>query len=218
MRVGAPEHPKVCALADALSIDEVWAFGLACRLWEATMKHERFDGVLRDWSNKAIARACGWRKKADVFVGALVGAGLLDQGVDGVLTVHHFYEEQQGYINEIMRSRDYRATKTKDRRPDMAPPPAPPANADLTIPEVQLVKAYAFCASPKPKAKVVHFRDLKRQGVTDAQLLAVAKDPASKKGDFYVITRALVKKGGGSAVDAGKAWAGGAGGKPEGRL
>jgi hypothetical protein len=69
---------------------------------------------------------------------------------------------------------------------------------DSGRPSAGLVRAFAFCKSPGPKAKADALDDLLRQGVAYERIMASATDPANRNSDFYDIVRDLKPKKGGT--------------------
>jgi len=78
-------HHKTFALAEALSIPEVYAVGHLVAFWTWAMDNAK-DGVLRG-PRRIIARAAEWTGEADTFIAALISSGFLDETNDA-LTIH----------------------------------------------------------------------------------------------------------------------------------
>lgn len=79
-----PRHPKVGRLADALGlscaavgVDQV-TVGLLVSLWSWAMQNAA-NGDLSNVSDRTIAEACGWRRKPETLVKALLACGWMDE-------------------------------------------------------------------------------------------------------------------------------------------
>ena len=107
-----PHHPKVARLADELGLPgttvnpNVVATGILVSLWSWAAQN-CVDGDLRGCSDRVIADACQWTKKAETLVQALVACGFLDKD----RKIHDWDE----YAWQRMQSEDEQRAKTRER-------------------------------------------------------------------------------------------------------
>lgn len=91
MKRGATDHPKMLALAQALSGPVYVAVGVVECLIHWTAKYAP-RGNVGKWNDDVIARGIGWQGEATVFVDALVFSGWLDADPEHRLIVHDWSE------------------------------------------------------------------------------------------------------------------------------
>ena len=107
-----PKHKKIGKLVDALGLKNPFtspsllASGLLVGLWTWAAQNA-LDGDISDCSAQTIAEACGWKKKPDVLVNALIESGFLDADMK-----LHDWEE---YAVLLMESEENRKDKTRER-------------------------------------------------------------------------------------------------------
>ena len=80
-------HPKTFDLAARLKCSRPTALGYLTLLWDYTAEVAT-PGNIGKWSNGAIAGACDWHDDPDIFVGALVASGWLDEDDTHRLVIH----------------------------------------------------------------------------------------------------------------------------------
>lgn len=68
---GIKEHDKIYNLADTLKISNAYAVGLMVCFWTWAATSAP-DGDVTNFPPRAIAKAAGWEKKADVFYNAII--------------------------------------------------------------------------------------------------------------------------------------------------
>jgi len=91
MKRGTPDHPKMLALARALSIPKAHAVGLMETLWHWVSRFAP-QGDIGKWSDEAIAAGADWEGDASRFVGGLIASRWLDASEDYRLLVHDWHE------------------------------------------------------------------------------------------------------------------------------
>lgn len=106
-----PQHPKIGRLADELGQSkdveqETVAVGIVVSLWTWAIQNA-YTGDLSGVSDRAIARACGWRKDAGKLVTALISAGWLDED-------RHIHDWEE-YSVLLLAQEDNRREKTAER-------------------------------------------------------------------------------------------------------
>lgn len=113
----SPDHPKIWALADALKIGDVEAYGMVVRLWCKSMQL-RESGSFVGWTERHIARAAGfakWEKESEGFVKAFVDVELLDK-IDGGYRIHDWLEHQ----GPLIERREYDRERMREKRQAIA--------------------------------------------------------------------------------------------------
>lgn len=106
-----PQHPKIGRLADELGQSkdveqETVAVGIVVSLWTWAIQNA-YTGDLSGVSDRAIARACGWRKDAGKLVTALISAGWLDED-------RHIHDWEE-YSMLLIDAEDNRKKNDRDR-------------------------------------------------------------------------------------------------------
>ncbi len=132
------DHPKIYKLAKLLRInDENAPIGILLRLWWWAMDYAP-DGSLGRYDADDLARATHWKGDAEDLLEALIGAGWIDKGPEG-LQIHDWYQyagrlmEQREIKREQGRARQQRF-KERHQKPEPEPDPGAPAedNAEVT--------------------------------------------------------------------------------------
>lgn len=104
-------HPKTLKLSRLLGVDRRYAVGLLHDLFSWALYSAGKDGQLEGLTDADIAKALDFQaKKAPAVVAALVEAGYLDRGPDGVYSIHNWYE----YAGKLYDSRE--KNREKNRR------------------------------------------------------------------------------------------------------
>ena len=107
-------HPKFRKLARRLEVEPVTARGHVATLW-SWANHHAPDGDLSRFDADDIAYAAEWPGEPEVFVGALVAVGLLDETGDGV-ELHEWMERAEGY-KRAESARNYRKRQSRVGEP-----------------------------------------------------------------------------------------------------
>lgn len=118
-------HPKTVRLRDLLKTRLAEAY--LVRLWIWALQYGP-GGDLSRFTDTIIARGCGWPGAPERFVGALVEAGFLDRGDNGLM-VHDWADHSGQYEVQTARGRE-RQRRYRERG----------HNADVTVtsrPEVK---------------------------------------------------------------------------------
>lgn len=132
------DHPKIYKLGKLLRIDDENApIGLLLRLWWWAMDYAP-DGSLERYDADDLARATHWKGEPEELLEALIGAGWIDRGPEG-LQIHDWYQ----YAGRLMEQREIKREQGRARQqrfkerhqkpaPDGAPEEAPEDNAEIT--------------------------------------------------------------------------------------
>lgn len=102
MKRGTPRHRKMRRLADLLGIPLPYAVGLMEMLWH-WVGQEMPQGNIGLAKDREIAAACGWPKKPQVLVEALVEAGWLDRHEEHRLLVHDWEEHCEEAVRKWLK-------------------------------------------------------------------------------------------------------------------
>lgn len=117
-----------------------------------TVAQDRPSGALTGWDETDIALAAGWEGEPQLFVDAMMQAGFLEHGEDGVYRPHDWAEHQPWVIGAPERSRkakhaaDSRWGNTAKSMPDACSPHA------TSMPDAMRVAMLNDAPSPSPKA------------------------------------------------------------------
>jgi hypothetical protein len=113
------QHPKTKRLARTLQVSLPAAVGYLQFLWWWALKYAP-SGNLSRYTPEDIADAICWEGDAQQAVDALVSSGFIDDGGDGTLTIHDWYEYAGRLIEqrEQHRKRSQRARNAKNREQD----------------------------------------------------------------------------------------------------
>ena len=109
MKRGAPDHPKVAALAALLNIEHFSAVGILELVWHFTAKFSP-QGDIGKHSDAAIAEAVRWRVRSGShgvptgvrLTSALVEAGLVDRCTCHRLVVHHWFDHADEAVRKYL--------------------------------------------------------------------------------------------------------------------
>lgn len=117
-----PTHRKILCLKNILNICVAQAVGHMSMLWLWALDNAR-DGDLSPFPNKDIAAICGWNKKADKFVNALIESGFVDEN----MMIHDWGDYTVKYVESKERDREQsRERQRRKREKDKE------SNADVT--------------------------------------------------------------------------------------
>ena len=106
-------HPKTLKLARLLGVDRRYAVGLLHDLLSWGLYAATKDGALPGLTPADIAQAMDWpAKKKDALVEALLEAGYLEKGSEGVYTIHDWYD----YAGKLFDQREKNREKNKRLR------------------------------------------------------------------------------------------------------
>lgn len=120
------DHRKVLDLAVRLDMPEPHVVGHLVYLWLWSIDNSS-DGLLPS-SVRLIERACGWVGQTGRFVQALVESGLLDQGEDGALWIHDWWD----YMGRLVERRRSDAERKRLARTSNAAPVSRPPDIHRT--------------------------------------------------------------------------------------
>jgi len=104
MKRGTPEHPKVLSLMAELKMPLYSACGLLELLWHFAAKFA-LQGDVGRFSDKAIAKALGWRGEAQKLVSALVECGWLDRDKAHRLLIHDWKDHADQTVHRVLAGR-----------------------------------------------------------------------------------------------------------------
>jgi hypothetical protein len=102
MKIEGLDHPKTLDLAARLEIELPTAIGHLELLWAFTGKKAP-QGNIGKWPDGAIARACHWMGKPEIFINALQHARLVDGDDAHRLTVHDWHEHAPGWVRAKLK-------------------------------------------------------------------------------------------------------------------
>lgn len=97
MKLEALDHPKTLDLAARLEVELPTAIGYLELLWAFTGKKAP-EGNIGKWPDGAIARACYWMGRPEVFTLALQEAGFIDADPLHRLTIHDWREHAPRWV------------------------------------------------------------------------------------------------------------------------
>lgn len=105
MKLEALDHPKTLDLAARLEVELPTAIGHLELLWAFTGKKAP-QGNIGKWPDGAIARACYWMGRPEVFLLALRESGFIDADETHRLTVHDWREHAPGWVRAKLKKVD----------------------------------------------------------------------------------------------------------------
>lgn len=105
MKLNALKHPKTLDFAARLSVELPTALGHLELLWAFTGEHAA-QGNIGKWPDGAIARACYWMGRPELFTQALLEARLIDADDEHRLTVHDWREHAPGWVRAKLKKLD----------------------------------------------------------------------------------------------------------------
>jgi hypothetical protein len=103
LKLDALDHPKTFDLAARLGIELPTVLGHLELLWAFTGKQAP-QGNVGKWPDGAIARACYWMGRPEVFIQALQEAGFIDADPTHRLTVHDWREHAPRWVKSKLKS------------------------------------------------------------------------------------------------------------------
>lgn len=103
MKLDALDHPKTFDFAARLGVELPTAIGHLELLWAFTGKQAP-QGNLGKWPDGAIARACYWMGRPEVFVQALRESGFLDADEVHRLTIHDWREHAPRWVKSKLKT------------------------------------------------------------------------------------------------------------------
>lgn len=117
MKLEALDHPKTLDLASRLEVELPTAIGYLELLWAFTGKKAP-QGNIGKWPDGAIARACYWMGRPEVFLLALQESGFIDPDELHRLTVHDWREHAPGWVRAKLKKADLPFLHTLDASSD----------------------------------------------------------------------------------------------------
>lgn len=102
MKLEALDHPKTLDFAARLEVELPTAIGYLELLWAFTGKKAP-QGNIGKWPDGAIARACYWMGRPEVFLLALRESGFIDADETHRLTVHDWREHAPGWVRAKLK-------------------------------------------------------------------------------------------------------------------
>jgi hypothetical protein len=103
MKLDALDHPKTMDLAARLNVELPTAIGYLELLWAYTGKHAP-QGNIGKWPDGAIARACYWMGRPELFIQALQEAGFIDADSSHRLTIHDWREHAPRWVKSKLKT------------------------------------------------------------------------------------------------------------------
>lgn len=104
------DHDKTYSLAEKLKITQFAAVGIMVSLW-AWASVNAPDGDVTSYPPRAIAKCCGWTKKAEPFYENLLMVRLLEAREDGTIFIRNWDKHEVLLIDSMERQR----AKTRER-------------------------------------------------------------------------------------------------------
>ncbi len=117
MKRGAPDHPKMDALAEALGIELWGAVGLMECLWHFTAKFAP-AGDIGKYSNWQIANKLGWQGDPSALMQALVNAHFVDHDDQHHYIVHDWSQHCEDAVQRELARKGQRFADGK--KPNIA--------------------------------------------------------------------------------------------------
>lgn len=102
MKLEALDHPKTLDFAARLNVELPTAIGYLELLWAFTGKKAP-QGNIGKWPDGAIARACYWMGRPEVFILALRECGFIDTEDTHRFTVHDWREHAPGWVRAKLK-------------------------------------------------------------------------------------------------------------------
>lgn len=103
MKLDALDHPKTLDFAARLSVELPTAIGYLELLWAFTGKKAP-QGNIGKWPDGAIARACYWMGRPEVFILALHESGFIDADSVHRFTIHDWPEHAPRWVKAKLKS------------------------------------------------------------------------------------------------------------------
>jgi hypothetical protein len=102
MKLDALDHPKTLDFASRLNVELPTAIGYLELLWAFTGKKAP-QGNIGKWPDGAIARACYWMGRPEVFIIALCESGFIEADDDHRFTVHDWHDHAPGWVRAKLK-------------------------------------------------------------------------------------------------------------------
>lgn len=122
MKLEALDHPKTLDLAARLEVELPTAIGYLELLWAFTGKKSP-QGNIGKWPDGAIARACYWMGRPEVFIQALRESRFIDADETYRLTIHDWREHAPRWVKSKLKTLGLCFI---DETPADTPPDIPP--------------------------------------------------------------------------------------------
>lgn len=103
MKLDALDHPKTLDLAARLNAELPTVIGHLELLWAFTGKKAP-QGNIGKWPDGAIARACYWMGRPEVFILALLESGFIDSDDEHRLTIHDWQEHAPRWVKSKLKT------------------------------------------------------------------------------------------------------------------
>jgi hypothetical protein len=127
MKLEALDHPKTLDLAARLGIELPTAIGHLELLWAFTGKKAP-QGNIGKWPDGAIARACYWMGRPEVFLLALQESGFIDPDSLHRFTIHDWPEHAPRWVKSKLKTLEL--SFVGDTSPDTSTDTAPDTGGD----------------------------------------------------------------------------------------
>lgn len=102
VKLDALDHPKTFDFAARLGVELPTALGHLELLWAFTGK-QAAQGNIGKWPDGAIARACYWMGRPELFIQALLEAGFIEADDEHRFTVHDWREHAPGWVRAKLK-------------------------------------------------------------------------------------------------------------------
>lgn len=102
MKLEGLDHPKTMDLAARLQVELPTAIGYLELLWAFAGK-KAAQGNIGKWPDGAIARACYWMGRPELFTQALLDAGFIEADNEHRFTVHDWREHAPGWVRAKLK-------------------------------------------------------------------------------------------------------------------
>lgn len=157
-------HRKIYKLMDVLGVSKSQAVGILGLLWTWALEAAE-NGDLTEFSPRAIADACEWKKGADKLMSALIDSGWIERNGDGHIMIHDWDMYTWRYYDKMEQTREQTRRRVKEYRErkkalhgneEVTPAPLQPDNENnacntptepnLTEPNLTVPKDNDICA------------------------------------------------------------------------
>lgn len=173
MKLDALDHPKTLDLAARLSVELPTAIGHLELLWAFTGKKAP-QGDIGKWPDGAIARACYWMGRPEIFILALIESGFLEADPDHRLTVHDWHDHATGWVRAKLKKLGLAFVRTRE-------PSSEPSSEGSSEPSIQAKRSEAKTSEAKSGARKAAPDDSPGQAPEAAPELPPGLDPAAWK-------------------------------------
>ena len=119
MKLDALDHPKTFDFAARLGVELPTALGHLELLWAFTGKQAP-RGDVGKWPDGAIARACYWMGRPELFTQALLESGFLEADSEHRLIIHDWHEHAPRWVKSKLKTlgQTFVSASTEDVPPD----------------------------------------------------------------------------------------------------